>query len=69
MATTCDVCNKGTSRGRTISSNVSAAWAKRAPKKNRTFKANVRRATITLAGQAIRLDICTRCLRTLAKTS
>lgn len=69
MATKCDLCNKGTAHGRTISSNVSAGWARRAPKKNRTFKANVRRATIMLAGIPVKADVCTRCLRSLVKTT
>jgi len=69
VATKCDLCNKGTAHGRTISSNVSAGWARRAPKKNRTFKANVRRATIMLAGIPVKADVCTRCLRSLVKTA
>ncbi len=69
MATRCDVCGKGTVIGRHIRSNVSALWKLRAPKKSRTFKANVRPATIMVGGQATRVDVCTRCLRTMAKTA
>jgi ribosomal protein L28 len=47
---------------------VSALWKLRAPKKSRTFKANVRKATIMLGGQATSVHMCTRCLRTLAKS-
>jgi len=63
------VCGKGTVIGRNIRSNVSQGWLLRAPKKSRTFKANVRPATILVEGQPTRLNICTRCLRTLAKTA
>ena len=69
MATRCEVCGKGTVIGRNIRSNVSQGWLLRAPKKSRTFKANVRPATILVKGQPTRVDICTRCLRTLAKTA
>jgi large subunit ribosomal protein L28 len=68
VATRCEVCGKGTMIGRHIRSNVSALWALRAPKKSRTFKANVRNATVMLNGQPSRVKICTRCLRTMAKT-
>ena len=67
MASRCEVCGKGTVIGRNIRSNVSALWKLRAPKKSRTFKANVRKATIMLGGQATSVHRCTRCLRTLAK--
>ena len=69
MATRCEVCGKGTVIGRNIRSNVSQGWLLRAPKKSRTFKANVRPATILVEGQPTRVNICTRCLRTLAKTA
>ncbi len=68
MATRCEVCGKGTMIGRSIRSNVSALWKLRAPKKSRTFKANIRPATIMVEGAATRVKICTRCLRTRAKT-
>ena len=68
MASRCEVCGKGTVIGRNIRSNVSALWKLRAPKKSRTFKANVRKATIMVGGQATSVHMCTRCLRTLAKS-
>ena len=68
MASRCEVCGKGTVIGRNIRSNVSALWKLRAPKKSRTFKANVRKATIMVGGQATSVNMCTRCLRTLAKS-
>ncbi|HXI14877.1 MAG TPA: 50S ribosomal protein L28 [Chloroflexota bacterium] len=68
MASRCEVCGKGTVIGRNIRSNVSALWKLRAPKKSRTFKANVRKATLMFGGQPLSVNICTRCLRTMAKT-
>lgn len=69
MASRCQFCGKGTAIGRTIRSNVSQGWLLRAPKKSRTFKANVQNATVMLNGRATRVQICTRCLRTLSKTT
>jgi large subunit ribosomal protein L28 len=63
------MCGKGTMVGRNIRSNVSAGWLLRAPKTSRTFRANIRNATIVVDGQPKRMQICTRCLRTLSKTS
>ncbi len=68
MASRCEVCGKGTAFGRNIRSNVSQGWLLRAHKTNRTFKANVRNATIMVGGQATKVHICTRCLRTRTKT-
>ena len=67
MATRCEVCGKGTMIGRSIRSNVSALWALRAPKKSRVFKANIRKTTVMENGRAVSKQMCTRCLRTLAK--
>ena len=69
MASRCQVCGKGTTIWRNIRSNVSAGWLLRAPKTSRTFKANVRKATIMVDGQPTRVHICTRCLRTRSKTT
>jgi large subunit ribosomal protein L28 len=55
--------------GRSIRSNVSAGWLLRAPKKSRTFKANVRPATVLVEGRPTRVHVCTRCLRTMSKTT
>lgn len=69
MATRCEVCGKGTAIGRNIRSNVSQGWLLRAHKTSRTFKANVHKATILVNGAPKRVDICTRCLRTMSKTA
>ena len=69
MASRCELCGKGTVFGRNIRSNVSQGWLLRAHKTNRVFKANIRNATILVDGAPTRVAVCTRCLRTTAKTA
>lgn len=60
MAGKCDVCGKA----KTFGNNVSFA-------KNRTsrdFKPNVHRKRFVVNGVGVRLNICTRCLRTMGKS-
>ena len=59
MAGKCDVCGKA----KTFGNNVS--FSKR--RTSRDFKPNVQRKRIVVNGVGVRLDICTRCLRTLHK--
>ncbi|MFO7169834.1 MAG: bL28 family ribosomal protein [Chloroflexota bacterium] len=62
----CEICSKAVSFGRNIRHQASGGWARRAPKTNRTFKANVQKTTVTLAGGVqVQMKVCTRCLRTL----
>jgi large subunit ribosomal protein L28 len=63
----CDVCGKGTSFGRNIRHKHSGRWVRRAPKTNRTFKANVQKKTFVIQGEKVRLNVCTSCLRTQLK--
>lgn len=65
----CDVCLKSTSYGRNIRHKHSGRWERKAPRTNRTFKANVQNKTIHIGGVPIRLKICTRCLRTHLKSA
>ena len=60
MAGRCEVCGKTTTFGHNVS------FSKR--RTNRSFKANVQRKRLTINGEAVRLDICTRCMRTQMKT-
>lgn len=60
MSGKCDVCGKA----KTFGHNVS--FSKR--RTNRDFRPNVQKKRITVNGEAIRLNICTRCLRTLDKS-
>lgn len=63
----CEECGKHTMFGRSIQYNHGGKWAYRAPKTNRTFKANVHKQTVLKNGVMTKMNICTRCLRTLAK--
>lgn len=57
----CEMCGKGPRSGH----NVSHA-------KNRTkrkFRPNVQKKTIYIDGKRRRMNICTRCLKTLSKTA
>jgi large subunit ribosomal protein L28 len=53
--------------GRHIRHKHAGRWERKAPKKSRTFRPNVNKQRIFVNGEWIRLNICTRCLRTLAK--
>lgn len=60
MAGTCELCGKTTTFGHNVS------FSKR--RTNRKFKANVHRKTLTINGVTIRTNVCTQCMRTVAKT-
>ena len=59
MAGKCDVCGKVVSFGHNVS------HSKR--RTNRMFRPNVQRKHVVIGGVPTRVDICTRCLRTLGK--
>lgn len=59
MAGKCDVCGKTKSFGHNVS------FSKR--RTNRDFRPNVHKKRIVVNGVGLRLNICTRCLRTLSK--
>jgi large subunit ribosomal protein L28 len=65
----CDLCGKTTTYGRNIRHKHSGRWERKAPKTNRTFKANVQNKTLVVNGISLRLKICTRCLRTTLKAT
>src|SRR3972149_5913216 len=65
----CDVCGKGTAFGRNIRHKHAGRWERKAPKTTRTFKANVQKKAFVIDGQSLRLNVCTRCLRTQLKVS
>jgi large subunit ribosomal protein L28 len=55
----CDLCGKGPTFGHNVShSNV---------RTNRQWKANIQKVTIIKDGKPQRLNLCTRCLRTIHK--
>ena len=51
----CEVCQKGTMSGHNVSHSNR--------KSNRTWAPNVQRVRVLVNGQAKRLNVCTRCLR------
>ena len=55
----CQVCGKT----KTFGNNVS--FSKR--RTNRDFRPNVHRKHVVIQGEAMRVQICTRCVRTLGK--
>lgn len=65
----CDVCDKRTIFGRHIRHQHSGRWELKAPKKSRQLKPNINKQRVFVNGEFIRLNICTRCLRTLARSA
>ncbi len=63
----CDVCEKTPSFGRNIRHRHSGRWERKAPRTNRQFRPNVQSKRMLIGGLWRRLNICTRCLRTLMK--
>lgn len=63
----CDVCSRTTQFGRHIRHTHGGRWERKATKKSREFRPNVHKQRVFVAGSFHRLNICTRCLRTLAK--
>jgi large subunit ribosomal protein L28 len=59
VAGKCEVCGKGPGFGHHVSHSNR--------KTNRMFRANIQRATIQVEGQPKKVNICTRCLRTITK--
>jgi len=60
MSGTCEVCGKTTTFGHNVS------FSKR--RTNRRFGANIQHKRLTVNGVAVRLNICTRCMRTQMKS-
>ncbi|MBI2887891.1 MAG: 50S ribosomal protein L28 [Chloroflexi bacterium] len=60
MAGKCDVCGKGPQFGHNVS------HSKR--RTNRSWQPNTHKKALLLNGVQRRVSVCTRCLRTLAKT-
>ena len=55
MGKFCEVCEKGTMSGHNVSHSNR--------KSNRTWAPNVQKVRVLVNGQAKRLNVCTRCLR------
>lgn len=61
MATRCDICGKKPTHGFNVSHSQRHT--------KRRWLPNVQRATLTFAGETVKVDICTRCLRTHHKAT
>jgi large subunit ribosomal protein L28 len=69
MAARCDICNKGTTFGRNIRHKSTGRWQRKASRTNRTFKPNLQRQVVWRDGKAVRMRLCTRCLRSQLKAA
>ncbi len=66
----CYHCGKHTVMGRTHTHHRGVAggrWKKRAPKVNRTFRANLQPVAIIVLGKKTRVKLCTKCLKRVRK--
>ncbi len=63
----CQFCGKHRMAGNYIRHRHSVAWARRAPKKPRSFEPNIQKTKIMIDGAMRSVKICTRCIRTLQK--
>jgi large subunit ribosomal protein L28 len=65
----CDICGKTTVFGRNIRHKHSGKWERKAPVTSRFFRPNVHKKALFIAGQKLRLNVCSRCLRSQVKLS
>ena len=66
----CENCKKVTVAGRTQSHHRGVAgkrWKHRAAMTLRTFRPNLQKATVTVAGVAKQMKLCTSCIRKFKK--
>lgn len=61
MAQRCDVCGKGPVSGNNVSHSK--------VRTKRRFLPNLQAATLMRAGRTVKVRVCTRCLRTAARTA
>jgi large subunit ribosomal protein L28 len=69
MSGKCDICGKSTVFGRNIRHRHAGSWERKAPRTNRVFRPNVHKQVVHLDGKSVRLNVCTRCLRTQSRVS
>lgn len=69
MSTRCDICGKGTTFGRNIRHKHSGRWQRKAPRTNRVYRPNLHKQNLWIEGQRVKLNICTRCLRSQMKVA
>jgi large subunit ribosomal protein L28 len=59
---TCDLCGKGSQRGRNIRHAHTGQWEKRASKTRRIFKPNIHKGKVLIDGVARTVRACASCL-------
>ncbi len=64
----CDLCEKKVMFGRHIRHTHGGRWERKATHKSRTFRPNINKQKVTIGGVSARINVCTRCLRTLVKS-
>jgi large subunit ribosomal protein L28 len=69
LSTRCDICGKGTTFGRNIRHKHSGRWQRKAPRTNRVYRPNLHKQNLWVGGQRVKLNICTRCLRSQMKVA
>lgn len=70
MSYVCANCHKGIVAGRTQRHHRGVAgrrWKKRAPMTVRTFKPNLQKVTVTIAGVKKQMKLCTDCIKKFKK--
>ncbi len=70
MAYSCDYCFKGVQYGETHTHRRGIAgnrWKKRAQSTRKVFKPNLHYRRIEVEGKVVRVRLCTKCLRKVAK--
>jgi len=68
MAYKCDYCGKGVQYGGTGTHHpgvAGAQWKKRAQRTRKVFKPNLHVARVQVAGDFVKMRLCTKCLRKL----
>src|SRR3989344_9546762 len=66
----CLICGKHTVLGRSHTHHRGVAggrWKKRAPKTNRTFKANLQKVTVVFESQKVSVKLCAKCIKRIKK--
>lgn len=66
MSYVCDICEKKTVFGVSQQHGRGVAgkrWKKRAQATKRTFKPNLQKATVLVAGNKVKMLLCTKCIK------
>ncbi len=70
MAAICENCGKTSSMGRQHQHKRGVAgkrWRKRTESTIRSFKVNIQKATVMLAGKPVKMNLCTDCISKFKK--